>query len=173
MMKSVARIPRVLISLVAVAAIGATAAHASGELVRSWKSVDGWLTELRAHPDGAKVCSSGKAFHEPHAFGFTFVRSGPETVVMLVDQVQPPADQAPTTMRFVQAGQTVGELPAQVAGPAWISANPRSPETAALLASLEPGPMTVHVAGRTYHTNIVGIRVAKERMEACLREARQ
>jgi len=172
-MKSVVPVRNLLLSLCAMTAIGATASHASGELVRSWKTNDGWLTELRTHSDGAKVCSTGKGFHEPHAFGFTFVRSGPETVVMLVDQVQPPTEKVPTTMTFVVAGQTIGALSAQVAGPAWISSDPRSPQTTALFAKLEPGPMAVQVAGRTYQTDITGIGGAKEQMQTCLREARE
>jgi uncharacterized protein (DUF2342 family) len=170
-MRPAARIRGALTYLCAVIAIGATTAHAAGELVRSWKTNDGWLTELRTHPDGAKVCSTGKAFHQPHAFGFTFVRSGPETVVMLVDQQQPPTDQASGTMTFMQAGQTVAALAAQVAGPAWTSSDPRSPETTDLLAALKPGPMTVQVAGRTYRTDITGFDGAKEQMETCLRQA--
>jgi hypothetical protein len=50
------------------------------------KTDDGWLTELRVHPNGAKVCSTGKAAYTPHTFGLTFVRSGSQNVVLLVDE---------------------------------------------------------------------------------------
>ena len=68
-----------LISLVTVCGLCPLAASAAGELVQSWKTDDGWLTELRVHPNGAKVCSTGKAAHTPHTFGLTFVRSGSQT----------------------------------------------------------------------------------------------
>jgi hypothetical protein len=43
------------IFLVTVCGIYPLAASAAGELVQSWRTDDGWLTELRVHPNGAKV----------------------------------------------------------------------------------------------------------------------
>ena len=56
-----------LMSLVTVCGLCPLAASAAGELVQSWRTDDGWLTELRVHPNGAKVCSTGKAAYTPHS----------------------------------------------------------------------------------------------------------
>jgi hypothetical protein len=81
------------------------------------KTDDGWLTELRVHPNGAKVCSTGKAAYTPHTFGLTFVRSGSENVVLLVDEQQPPTDTSGGEMTFEQSDKTLAALKMQVAGP--------------------------------------------------------
>ena len=108
-----------LISLVTVCGLCPLAASAAGELVQSWRTDDGWLTELRVHPNGAKVCSTGKAAYTPHTFGLTFVRSGSENVVLLVDEQQPPTDTSGADMTFEQSDKTLAALKMQVAGPAW------------------------------------------------------
>jgi len=36
----------------------------TSQVIKSWRTDAGWLTELRQHTDGARVCATGKAFKE-------------------------------------------------------------------------------------------------------------
>src|SRR4029079_8149265 len=148
------------------------AALAAGELVQSWKTDDGWLTELRVHPNGAKVCSTGKAAYSPHTFGLTFVRSGSENVVLLVDEQQPPTDASGVDMPFEQSHKTIGPLKMQVAGPAWASIDPTGPQATALISKLSPGPLPINVAGRHYKIDLAGLAGALAQLSNCEAQAR-
>jgi hypothetical protein len=162
-----------LISLVAVCTLCPLAALAAGELVQSWKTDDGWLTELRVHPNGAKVCSAGKAAYTPHTFGLTFVRSGSESVVLLVDEQQPPSDTRGGDMTFEQSDNMLGALQVQVAGPAWASVDPAGPQATALISKLSPGPLTINVAGRQYKMDLAGLAGALAQLSSCETQARR
>ena len=161
-----------LISLVTVCGLCPLTALAAGELVQSWKTDDGWLTELRVHPNGAKVCSTGKAAYSPHTFGLTFVRSGSENVVLLVDEQQPPTDASGGDMTFEQSDKTIGTLKMQVAGPAWASIDPTDPQATALISKLSPGPLTINVAGRHYRMDLAGLAGALAQLGTCEAQAR-
>ena len=161
-----------LISLVTVCGLCPLTALAAGELVQSWKTDDGWLTELRVHPNGAKVCSTGKAAYSPHTFGLTFVRSGSENVVLLVDEQQPPTDASGGDMTFEQSDKTIGTLKMQVAGPAWASIDPTGPQATALISKLSPGPLTINVAGRHYKIDLAGLAGALAQLSNCEAQAR-
>ena len=161
-----------LISLATVCGLCPLAALAAGELVQSWKTDDGWLTELRVHPNGAKVCSTGKAAYTPHPFGLTFVRSGSENVVLLVDEQQPPTHASGGDMTVEQAGKTLGTLKTQVAGPAWASIDPTDPQATALISKLSPGPLTINVAGRHYRMDLAGLAGALAQLSTCEAQAR-
>jgi hypothetical protein len=114
----------VVLAVAAAVALSTLPARAAGQLVNSWKTPNGWLTEMRVHPNGAKVCSTEKATQAPRPFGLTMVRSGTENLLLVVDEAQPPTSAG--DMMFVQAGKTVGTLRTQVAGPAFASADPNS-----------------------------------------------
>jgi hypothetical protein len=163
--------PALTKSLFAAAAIcvalsaGANPTLAAGELTNSWRTADGWLTEQRMHPGGAKVCSTGKAGSVPHTFGLSIIRSGQENLLMVVDQQQPPT--AAGDMTFVQNGQTVGTLATQVAGPGFASANPNGRQTPDLLAKLGPGALTINVAGRQYQADMSGLPAAMAQLSSC------
>lgn len=146
-------------------------ASAAGELVDSWRTDGGWLTELRVHPNGAKVCSTGKASNTPHQFGLTFVRSGPENVVLLVDQQEPPSGSG-NDMTFTQAGQTVATLKVETAGPAWASADPKDPAAAELMSKLKPGAVTISIANRQYEADLAGYGDAMAQLTRCEEQAR-
>jgi hypothetical protein len=161
-----------LISLVTVCGLCPLAASAAGELVQSWKTDDGWLTELRVHPNGAKVCSTGKAAHTPHTFGLTFVRSGSENVVLLVDEQQPPTDTSGGDMIFEQSDKTLAALKMQVAGPAWASIDPAGPQATALISKLSHGALTINVAGRQYKIDLAGLAGAWAQLSSCEVQAR-
>jgi hypothetical protein len=170
-------IHRILISgfifLVTVCGIYPLAASAAGELVQSWRTDDGWLTELRVHPNGAKVCSTGKAAYTPHTFVLTFVRSGSENVVLLADEQQPPTDASGSDMTFEQSGKTLGTLKMQVAGPAWASIDPTGPQATALISKLSPGPLTISVADRHYGMDLAGLGGALAQLSSCEAQARR
>ena len=138
---------------------------AAGQLTNSWRTAGGWLTEQRVHPDGGKVCSTGKAGTAPHAFGLSIVRSGPENLLLVVDQQQPPT--AGGEMTFVQAGQTIGTLPAQASGPAFASTDPLGRQTPELISKLGPGALTINVAGRQYQADMTGFPEAMSQLAQC------
>ncbi|HWV54654.1 hypothetical protein [Pseudorhodoplanes sp.] len=141
-------------------------ASAQGALTQSWKTDGGWLTELRVHPNGAKVCSTGKAGSKPHAFGLSFVRSGPEAVVLVVDQAQPPSGGA-TEMIFRQGGQTVGAVKAMTEGPAFASTDPTGPQATGIMSKLTDQPLVIEVGGRRYETALTGLSDALAQLARC------
>lgn len=143
------------------------AGSAPGALTQSWKTADGWLTELRVHPNGAKVCSTGKRSDTPHTFVLTFVRSGSEAVVLLVDQTQPPAPGDTGNMTFKQSGETIGNVKAQIEGPAWASIDPNGPQAKTLMSKLTDKPLTIEVAGRQYQTELSGLGDALAQLSRC------
>ncbi|RAI39233.1 hypothetical protein CH341_26265 [Rhodoplanes roseus] len=159
--------------MLAAAALAALAlpAQAQGALQGAWRTDGGWLTELRSHPDGAKVCSTGKAGQTPHTFGLTIVRSGPETVVMVVDQTQPPAPGV-GEMSFSQNGRVVDTIPVQVTGPAVGSRDARGPEAGRLISRLSPGPTTIAVGDRRWELDLAGLPAALAELDRCLDKAR-
>ncbi|MDC7788469.1 hypothetical protein PQJ75_30070 [Rhodoplanes sp. TEM] len=146
-------------------------AQAQGVLQGAWRTDGGWLTELRTHPDGARVCSTGKAGTTPHGFGFTVVKSGDETVVMVVDQTQPPAP-GTDALAFVQGGRTVGTIPAQVTGPAVGSRDANGAEAPRLLAGLAPGPVTIAAGDRRWELDLAGLPAARAALDRCLERAK-
>lgn len=150
-------------------------AQAAGALQGAWRTDGGWLTELRTHPDGAKVCSTGKAGETPHGFGFTVVRSGDETVVMVVDQTAPPppgAGAESVALAFDQGGRVVGKIPSRVTGPAVASADPRAPEATRLLRALAPAPVTITAGDRRWTLDLAGLPTALAELDRCLERTR-
>jgi hypothetical protein len=160
-----------VIAAAAISAFTAVNAYAAGELAQSWRTDHGWLTELRLHPDGAKVCSTAKASNIPHAFGITFVRSGAENIVLLADQQQPPAMPGIADMSFVQDGKARGKVKVEVAGPAWVSVNPSGPQATTLMSELSEGPLTIDVAGRQYEADLTGLPDALRQLGRCAEQA--
>jgi hypothetical protein len=160
-----------LLSLSALCVLAPLAASAAGQLVQSWRTDGGWLTELRVHPNGAKVCSTGKAAQTPHTFGLSFVRSGAENVVRLVDERDAPAGGSGGDMTFEQSGKMVAILKVRVAGPAWASTEPTGPQAKALMANLSAGPLTISVAGRQYQMDLTGIGDAMAQLRTCEAQA--
>lgn len=154
-----------VVALAAVITVSTFPALAAGQLANSWRTADGWLTEMRVHPDGARVCSTGKAAQAPRPFGLSIVRSGVENVLLVVDEAQPPTSAG--DMSFVQAGKTVGTLRTQVAGPAFASADPYSSQTPELIAKLTTAALTIDVAGRQYQTDMAGLPDALAQLAKC------
>lgn len=153
------------LALAALITLSTCPARAAGQLLNSWRTPDGWLTEMRVHPNGARVCSTGKAAQAPRPFGLSIVRSGTENVLLVVDEAQPPTSAG--DMSFVQAGKTVGTLRTQVAGPAFASADPFSSQTPDLIAKLTTAALTIDVAGRQYQTDMAGLPDALAQLARC------
>jgi hypothetical protein len=157
----------IITAFAAVCAFSPLAALAAGDLVQSWRTEGGWLTELRVHPNGARVCSTGKATHTPHTFGLSFVRSGRENMVLLVDEQEPPTETGAADMTFVQEGKTLGTLKVQPDGPAFASTDPTGPQAKTLISKLSPAPVTINVAKRRYEVDLAGITGAMAQLGSC------
>lgn len=153
------------VALAALIGLSSLPALAAGQLVNSWRTPDGWLTELRVHPNGARVCSTGKAAQAPRPFGLTIVRSGQENVVLVVDEAQPPTSAG--DMSFSQAGKTIGTLRTQVAGPTFASADPYGSQTPELIAKLTTAALSIDVAGRQYQADMSGLPDALAQLAKC------
>lgn len=132
---------------------------------QSWRTEDGWLTELRQHTDGAKVCSAGKAFREVHPFGLSIVQSGAVTLVTLVDEQDPPA--LGGRMKFSADGRDLGSLSATTQGPALASTEGESARTNKLIADLPDQLVSIDVADRHYQADLAGLTKAREQLATC------
>ena len=148
------------------------AAHAdTSQVVKSWRTADGWLTELRRHSNGANVCVSAKAFTTPHQFGLSIIRSGPATLVTLVDQQQPPTSAGDLT---ISSGNTqLGSFQTTVQGPAWATTEADSQKMWSLLSDVTPGAVALSVAGRQYDADLAGIAEARAQLQTCRAESGQ
>jgi hypothetical protein len=147
---------------------GAAFADAS-RVVKSWRTDHGWLTELRQHDNGARVCATGKAFRDGRPFGLSIVKSGEVTLITLVDEGQPPERGA--KMELSAAGQPVGSLAVTIQGPAFATSEGESRKTWALVRDLPAGPLSIDVGGRQYLADLAGIGLAREQLKSCEQEA--
>ena len=145
-------------------------AFADGSLViQSWRTDAGWLTELRQHSDGARVCTTGKAFKDGHPFGISIVKSGQITLVTLVDEIQPPSRGG--MMQLSSSGQDVGTLSVTPEGPAFATTEGESEKTWNMISGLPPQMLSIAVDGRQYQANLDGIDQARDQLKVCERQA--
>ena len=147
---------------------GATSADPS-QVMQAWRTRDGWLTELRQHTSGARVCVSGKDFRGAHPFGISLLRSGRIALVTVVDQLQPPA--TGDEMEFSAGGRKLGRFAAISQGPAFATAEGESQRAWQLISGLEPGTLSIAVAGREYQADLAGIVEARAQLQSCEAEA--
>jgi hypothetical protein len=140
-------------------------------VMQSWRTDDGWLTELRKHSDGALVCTTGKAFRDAHAFGLSIVQSGPTMLITLVDQVSPPSTAGP--MKFSAGSQVFGALASMADGPAFATTEQESGNTRRIVSDLPDQLVTIDVADRQYDVDLSGLARAREQLKACELEANQ
>jgi hypothetical protein len=141
----------------------------ASQVVKSWRTEQGWLTELRQHENGARVCATGKAFSEGHPFGLSIVKSGAVTLITLVDERQLP--ERGGKMQLSASGQPVGSLAVTVAGPAFATSEAESSKTWALVSGLPAGPLSIEVGGREYLADLAGIALARSQLKSCEQEA--
>jgi hypothetical protein len=158
------------------ASIGLTAALLSSaavadpsQVVKSWRTDAGWLTELRQHTDGARVCATGKAFKEGHPFGLSIVKSGGVTLITLVDEGQPPNHGG--EMKLSADGEALGRLSVTPAGPAFATTEGESDKTWTLISALPPQMLSIDVDGRRYQADLMGIDQARDQLKVCEQQA--
>jgi hypothetical protein len=140
-------------------------------VVQTWRTNDGWQTELRQHSDGARVCASAKDFGVPPKFGFSIVRTGEVTLLMLVDEVRMPRE--PGDLTFTAEGLLMGTFASNIEGPAWATTEAESKKALQMVGRLPPGPVTISVADRRYEAELTGIVDARAQLKACEAAARQ
>ncbi len=141
----------------------------TSQVLKSWRTDDGWLTELRQHANGARVCATGKAFGEAHPFGLSIVRSGEVTLITLVDQQQPPARGG--KMELSADGQALGSLSVTPEGPAFATSEMESEHTWKLISGLPGQVLSIDVDGRSYKADLAGINQARDQLKSCERQA--
>lgn len=164
-----ALIPICLAAAAAAVCLPLAASADTSQVMQAWRTSDGWLTELRQHANGARVCTTGKAFRAPTPFGLSIVRSGPVTLITLVDEQQRPTSGG--EMRFSSGGRLVGSLPALVEGPALATTENDSQRTWQLISNLEPQPVSIAVGGREYQGDFAGIGNARAQLDICQSQA--
>ena len=138
------------------------------QAAQAWSSPDGWLTELRPHPNGTASCATAKNFRDPHAFSIFMARSGAVTVFALVDQQQPFTHAG--TLKLVQNGREIGSFGAQAQGPSFATLAGHSDRVKALIGKFDAGVITIHADGRQYQADLAGIGPARSQLDACVAE---
>lgn len=141
----------------------------TSQVIKSWWTDAGWLTELRQHADGARVCATGKAFKEGRPFGLSIVKSGPVTLITLVDEKQPPSRAG--KMTFSDQGTTFGDLFIMPAGPAFATTEGESEQTWNTINRLPAQPLSIGIDGSEYSADLTGIDQAREQLKVCETEA--
>jgi hypothetical protein len=141
---------------------------ATSEALRTWSSPDGWMTQLRRHPDGTASCATAKSFTDPRAFGIFVLRSGDVTLFSLVDQHQPFAESGPLTV--LQAGRALGTFGTQGQGAALATTEAGSARVKEMIDQLDGSVVTIAAAGRQYRANFAGIGPARLQLAACMAE---
>lgn len=167
--------PCIQIALVIAALLSqAAAAQApvvTSEALRTWSSPDGWLTQLRRHPDGTASCATAKSFTDPRSFGIFMLRSGDVTLFSLVDQNQPFTQPGPMTV--LQAGRALGTFGAQAQGAALATTEANSARVSEMIDQLDGSVVTIAAAGRQYRANFAGIGPARLQLAACVAQIAQ
>jgi hypothetical protein len=161
----IARIVALAAALLAPAA-AAQAPVATSEALRTWTSPDGWMTQLRRHPDGTASCATAKSFTDPRSFGIFVLRSGDVTLFSLVDQHQPFAESGPLTV--LQAGRALGTFGTQGQGAALATTEAASARVKEMVDQLDGTVVTIAAAGRRYTANFAGIVPARAQLDACM-----
>jgi hypothetical protein len=167
-MRTARRIAYSVLSLAPVCLPDIAFADAS-QVLKSWRTDDGWLTELRQHTDGARVCATGKAFGTDHPFGLSIVRSGQVTLITLVDERQPPARGG--KMLLSADGQALGSVSVAPEGPAFATSEGESDHTWKLISGLPGQMLSIDVDGRQYKADFAGIGRARDQLKSCERQA--
>lgn len=138
----------------------------TSEAVRTWSTPDGWLTQLRRHPDGTASCVTAKSFADPRSFGVFMLRSGAVTLFSLVDQHQPFDQPAPVTL--LQAGRALGTFGTSGQGAALATTEANSTRVREMIDLFDGDVVTIAAAGRQYRANFAGIVPARQQLDACV-----
>lgn len=141
----------------------------TSQVIKFWRTDAGWLTELRQHPDGARVCATGKAFKEGRPFGLSIVKSGPVTLITLVDEKQLPSSAG--KMTFSDQGTIFGDLFVMPVGPAFATTEGESEQTWNTINRLPAQPLSIGIDGSEYSADLTGIDQARAQLKVCEMEA--
>ena len=167
-MKMIDRVRNGMVALVPLC-IPYTACADQSQVLKSWRTDAGWLTELRQHANGARVCATGKAFKGDHPFGLSIVKSGEITLVTLVDERQPPSRGG--RMQLSTAETALADLLVTSEGPAVATTEQESNKTWSLVNSLSAQPLSIAVDGRQYRADLAGIEQARDQLKSSEQEA--
>lgn len=135
------------------------------EVLQQWRTGDGWITELRRHPDGTRSCATAKS-HFEKGFGLFVLRSGNVTLFAVVDQRQPFT--GPAELRLVQGARALGTFDAQAQGPVLATVDLLSRQVKAAVDKLERGPLDIEAAGRHFVADMNGVEKARAQLDACV-----
>jgi hypothetical protein len=137
------------------------------QVVQSWRGGDGWLTELRRHPDGTMSCATARSFADK-GFGLFILRSGNVTLLSVVDQRQPFT--GPATIRLVQGARAVGTFEGLAQGPALATTDVVSRQVKAAIDRLDEGLLDIVAAERHFAADMKSFPRAREQLAACVVE---
>lgn len=135
------------------------------ETLQAWRTGDGWLTELRRHPDGTRSCAMAKSFAD-RKFGLFVVRTAGVTLFAVVDEQQPFT--GPGTLRLTQGARALGTFDAQAQGPALATVELLGRQVQAAIAKLTPDPLAIDAAGRDFVADMTGIAKARAQIDQCV-----
>jgi hypothetical protein len=136
------------------------------ETLQRWRSGNGWLTELRRHPDGTTSCATGKSFADHGNFGLFMLRTATVTLFSVVDQQQPFT--GPGTLKLMQGMRVIGTFDAQAQGPALATVELESRQVKAAIDRVEAGPLDIEAAGRHFNADMAGVDRARAQLDACV-----
>jgi hypothetical protein len=134
------------------------------EVLQSWRTGNGWITELRRHPDGTRSCATAKSFVDK-GFGLFMLRSGSVTLFAVVDQRQPFT--GPAELRLVQGARALGTFDAQAQGPVLATVDLLSRQVKAAIDKLERDPLDIEAAGRHFVADMTGVDKARAQFDSC------
>ncbi|CCB66939.1 protein of unknown function [Hyphomicrobium sp. MC1] len=120
------------------------------------------------HRWGSRV-RDRKSLQGGRPFGLSIVKSGPVTLITLVDEKQPPSRAG--KMTFSDQGTTFGDLFVTPAGPAFATTEDESEQTWNTINRLPAQPLSIGIDGSEYSADLTGIDQAREQLKVCETEA--
>ncbi|MFO1398336.1 MAG: hypothetical protein U1F48_14855 [Burkholderiales bacterium] len=147
------------------ATAGTTPTPPPSEAQQAWRTGEGWIVELRRHPDGTRSCAMAKSFAEGK-FGIFVVRTSSVTLFAVVDEQQPFT--GPGTLRLAQGARALGTFDAQAQGPALATVELLGRQVQAAIARLTTDPLAIDAAGRTFTADLTGVDKARTQLDRCV-----
>jgi len=135
------------------------------ETQQAWRTGDGWITELRRHPDGTRSCAMAKSLADGK-LGIFVVRTSTVAMFAVVDGQQPFT--GPGTLRLAQGARALGSFDAQAQGPALATVDLLSRQVLEAIARLTSDPLAIEAAGRSFTADLTGVEKARAQLDACV-----
>jgi hypothetical protein len=159
-----------LMGLVLAATWSGSGAADSSKVMEAWRTPGAWLTELRQHQSGLRVCTTGKAFGHGSSSGLSIVQGENVTLLTLVDQQQPPMRGG--ELNFAANGKQLGSISVTVEDPAFATSEADSTRAWQIISNLPPTPILIAVGDRRYAADLSGIDIALAKLKACRFDAK-